>query len=347
MTYLKKLAVLFVYLVMLAACGPRATPTAVPTALPTIPAPTATETPAFPLGNWHDMFYHEPSRRIILMNGGPENGKAATDPLELWTWNGNEWIMLVSDSNGPRWRNFASIAYNSNRDVLVMYGGLTAEQNYADTWEWDGKTWTRFTVEGPGTRESAGMTYDSTRDRVVLFGGAQAGRMMNDTWEWDGTSWTNVSSDGPSPRFPAGFTYDPIQKHVLLFGGHMFDGQSLTTHGDTWAWDGAHWQQVSSTGPSARDGARAVFIPTIGQVLLFGGAEIGTNVTNLNDTWLWDENHWERMDIQGPTPRVHAAMAYHDARDVLVLTGGSNGPGAILRDTWEWNGQAWACRNGC
>jgi len=344
---MKKLAILCMYFMALAACAPRATPTASSTPLPTIPPPTATQTPAFPLGAWHEMFYHEPSRRIILVNGGPESGKAASDPLELWTWNGSKWSLLSADLHGPRWRNFGSIAYNSNRDTLILYGGLTSEQDYADTWEWNGKICTRFTVEGPGTREGAGMTYDSSRDRVVLFGGAQNGKMINDTWEWDGTSWTNISSEGPDARFPAGFTYNPLEKQVLLFGGHAFDGQSFTTYGDTWTWNGASWTQVSATGPSARDGARTVFVSTIGQVLLFGGAEIAGNVTNLNDTWVWDGTQWKRMDIAGPPARAHAALAFHDALDMVLMTGGSNGPGVILKDTWAWNGQIWACKDGC
>jgi hypothetical protein len=293
------------------------------------------------------MFYHEPGGRIMLVNGGPENGKPASDPLELWTWDGSQWSIFSMDPNGPRWRNFASIAYNSTRNVLVLYGGVTREQNYSDTWEWDGKAWKRFTVEGPGLREAAGMTYDSKRDRIVLFGGSQNGRMMNDTWEWDGTSWINVSSEGPSPRFPAGFTYDPVNGYVLLFGGHNLEGQAGTTFGDTWTWDGANWQEVSTTGPSARDGARTVFIPTDGKVLLFGGVEMTPVIASLNDTWVWNVTQWERVDVQGPFPRTHAAMAYDEARNVVVMTGGSNGPGSILRDTWEWDGDIWYCKDGC
>src|SRR5688572_1486456 len=106
--------------IALTACSPRATATLSPTTVPTIP-PTPTEVPSFPLGNWHDMFYHKTSGRIMLVNGGPENGKPATDPIELWTWNGSDWSIFSLDPDGPRWRNFASVAYNSNRDVLVLY----------------------------------------------------------------------------------------------------------------------------------------------------------------------------------------------------------------------------------
>ncbi|MBC7878645.1 MAG: hypothetical protein H7Y59_15850 [Anaerolineales bacterium] len=231
---------------------------------------------------------------------------------------------------------------------MVLYGGLTDEQDFTDTWEWDGESWTQLTVEGPGPREGSGMTYDGERDKVILFGGAQSGKMMNDTWEWDGVQWTNVSNEGPTPRFPAGFTYNAENKNTLLFGGHSFDNQGFTTYADSWTWDGLNWKQVATEGPSARDGARAIFIPTSDYILLFGGAEIAADVTNLNDTWIWNGSQWEELDVQGPPhARVHPAMAFDESRGVVVMTGGSNGPNATMPDTWEWDGAAWNCMAKC
>jgi hypothetical protein len=121
----------------------------------------------------------------------------------------------------------------------------------------------------------------------------------------------------------------------------------VATYGDTWIWNGSTWQQVTSDGPSARDGARALFVPTFEKILLFGGAEIGINITNLNDTWLWDGTQWERIEVEGPPARVHPALAFDQERQVVVMTGGSNGPNAILTDTWVWDGQRWVCIDKC
>jgi hypothetical protein len=335
-----------ILIIVLTACTPKATPTSTAVS-PTLQPATPTETSSFVPANWHDMIYHKKVGQVVLVNGGPETGKSPADPVELWNWNGSGWSLLSADSNGPRWRNFASIAYNSKRDVLVLYGGLTDEQDFTDTWEWDGETWTKFTVEGPGPREAAGMTYDGERDKVILFGGAQSGKMMNDSWEWDGVQWTNVSREGPTPRFPAGFAYDAAHKNTLLFGGHSFDGQGFTTYADTWIWDGVNWRQITADGPSARDGARAIFIPTADHILLFGGAEIAADVTNLNDTWIWNGTKWEQVNVQGPPARVHSTMAFDEARGVVLMTGGSNGPNSTLGDTWEWDGEVWSCVDEC
>lgn len=341
---LTRLTILFC---LLMGCG-SATSTQSSTVAPTGAAtaqPTSEAT--VQLGNWHDMIYHEGVGKVVLVNGGPESGKVSEDPVELWTWDGSRWTLLSADANGPRWRNFASIAYDSKRDVLVLYGGLTAVKEFQDTWEWDGETWTQLPAEGPGLREAAGMTYDTKREKIVLFGGAQSGTMKNDLWEWNGSHWTLVSTEGPSPRFPAGFVYDAANGYVLLFGGHSFENQSFMTFGDTWTWNGTTWEPVETDGPSARDGARGVYVPTFEYILLFGGAEITTNIQNLNDTWVWDGRDWEELDTEGPPARVHPVMAFDPEREVIVMTGGSNGPNATLSDTWEWDGESWACKGGC
>lgn len=307
-------------------------------------------TPAVPLtlGAWHDMIYHEQAGKVVLVNGEPENGKATDDPIELWSWDGETWSLLSADPNGPRWRNYASVAYDSKRKALVLYGGLQSDsQSFEDTWEWDGKIWKKLADQGPGPRESAGMTYDSARERVVLFGGAQSGRMMNDTWEWGGSQWTRISSEGPSARFPAGFVYDENNKNVLLFGGHSFDNQEMKTYGDTWIWDGVAWHEIAVQGPSPRDGADAIFTPFSDNIFLFGGAEIDSDVRLLNDTWLWDGSHWDQLEVDGPPVRVHPAITFDVRRGEIVMTGGSNAPSTVLADTWEWDGHIWICKAGC
>jgi len=329
----------------LAACGSASISTSQPIP-PSTPIPSPTVSLA--LGTWHDMIYHEQVGQVVLVNGGPETGKSADDPLELWSWDGEKWSLLSADPNGPRWRNFASVTYDSRRKVLVLYGGLQSEsQNFEDTWEWDGKVWEQPANQGPGPREAAGMTYDSARERVVLFGGARSGRMMDDTWEWDGSQWTQVTTDGPAARFPAGFAYDAAHQNVMLFGGHAAGAQGITSFDDTWIWDGAAWEKLPVQGPSPRDGADAIFTGYSGGILLFGGAEIASDVRLLNDTWLWDGDQWNQVQTEGPPARVHPAMAFDPERGKIIMIGGSNAPGSVLSDTWEWDGQTWICASGC
>jgi hypothetical protein len=34
------------------------------------------------------------------------------------------------------------MAYDPERKTILLYGGFIREENYADTWEWDGRGWT-------------------------------------------------------------------------------------------------------------------------------------------------------------------------------------------------------------
>ena len=300
-------------------------------------------------GNWHEMIYHEKLKKVILVNGGPEQGKSPNDPLELWEWNGVCWSLLNPEPNAPRWRNFAATAYDSKRGVLVLYGGLqNPSVQFEETWEWDGKIWKRIEAKGPGVREVPGMTFDAKRNQTLLFGGAQGDTIKGDTWAWDGKVWKSVSESGPASRFPAGFVYDATRELTLLFGGHRFSQSGIETFGDTWSWDGKIWKQYSTpNAPARRDGGRAVFDTRRKQIVLFGGIEIGASVNYFDDTWIWKDSSWTEIKAAAPLGRGHHSMAYDAERDRVIVFGGARKMGEILNDTWEWDGQQWKCLDGC
>jgi hypothetical protein len=87
------------------------------------------------------------------------------------------------------------------QDRIVLFGG-EADANHilADTWTWDGKTWTQATpATSPPPRWHAGMA--SYGGKLVLFGGDSGTGWLGDTWQWDGASWTQVAGNGPSARY--------------------------------------------------------------------------------------------------------------------------------------------------
>jgi hypothetical protein len=344
-----------ILLTLAVACrGTSATPTAPIIATATLPpAATATRVAApisdatLQLSNWHDMIYHPGLERLVLVNGGPEQGKDASDPLELWGWDDSAWRLIVADPAGPRWRNFAALTYDAGRGVLVLFGGLDGDgTELADLWEWDGQTWTERTAPGPTSREAAGLTYDAARGQTVLFGGAHNGRMQSEVWTWDGTTWTRAA-DGPAARFVGGFAFDSLRNVVWLFGGHSVSASGWQIYGDTWAWDGVAWTEMDVDGPSPRDGARAAYDPTSGRVLLFGGAQIEPSITFLAETWAWDGEQWTQLDAPGPVGRAHHSFLFDPSRGHIVMAGGAGADGAVLADMWEWDGQGWVCLAMC
>jgi hypothetical protein len=346
--------------VLLSSCAAQPTagpPTAAPPAtLAPSPEPSATASATFTppsgatlvAGQWNQLFFHPELKKVVLVNGGPDQGKPADNPLELWAWDGTSWTVLSADPEGPVWRNFASVAFDSGRNRLIVYGGLQDQDSrMEDTWEWDGSVWTRFDVPGPGFREGAAMAYDEARGETILFGGANEDfAILGDTWSWDGANWTEVSTEGPSPRFPSGIVYDAARERVLMYGGHFVGPSASIDFDDFWEWDGTAWQQILVQGeaPGVRNIAQMAFDPLQGEVLLFSGGQ----QQFLGDLWSWDGESWSNVSPGGAPARSGPGGAFDPERNRLVVFGGVGEPGGTaITDTWEWDGQTWTCVHGC
>jgi hypothetical protein len=136
------------------------------------------------------------------------------------------------------------MAYDARRRRIVSFGGRGAG---GETWEWDGRAWTRVHASGPPARDHHAIAYDTRRGRVVVFGGSSqpGGRSyFNDLWAWDGSSWTELGADpNISPRggLP-GMTYDARRDRLVLAGG----GGNLPAmhYAGTWEWNGEVWQRA-------------------------------------------------------------------------------------------------------
>lgn len=174
--------------------------------------------------------------------------------FDTWEWNGVSWTRRTHLFS-PSQRAFHAMAYDSVRDRVVVFGGLTPPLcgDHNDTLEWDGLTWTPIVphnASAPSKRQSHAMAYDSIRGRLVLFGGTTSTGRKADTWEWDGVRWSDVSpaSSSPSPRNLHAMAYDALRNNVVLFGGDGISGR-----GETWTWNGASWTLESpGLSPSPR-----------------------------------------------------------------------------------------------
>jgi len=224
----------------------------------------------------HAMAYDAARGVTVLFGGGPsENG-------DTWEWDGIAWTRRMV--NGPSPRQSSAMAYDAARGVTVLFGGYFSEGptglNFADTWEWNGISWTQRSASGPSPRFAHAMAYDSPRAVIVLFGGtADSGGANNQTWEWNGTAWTQRSVSGPSQRSRHTMAYDPARAETILFGGLSLNAPS----GETWIWNATAWAQRTGGPPPRYDHAMA-YDAARAQTVLFGGATSTT--TRSGETWL-------------------------------------------------------------
>jgi hypothetical protein len=143
----------------------------------------------------------------------------------------------------------AALVYDSRRQLVVLFGGVSAPPGpnqpqtfFNDTWTWDGARWQKAADGGLPGRYAHGMVFDERASVILLYGGAAAHRdaPLSDMWQWDGSRWTEIRLAGPTPgdRYQPVMVYDRARDRTVLYGG--IGGVS-----DTWEWDGHHWRQAT------------------------------------------------------------------------------------------------------
>ena len=189
------------------------------------------------------MAYDAARRRVVLFGGYRNEGDERIRLGDTWEWDGRRWE--DKQVTGPKPRNGASIAYDSDRRRIVLFGG---SGNSGDTWAWDGTTWMQIASADTTPRFNAAMTFDAARRSIVRFGGWTREGRVRDTWQYDGIHWSKVADEGPLARNHSSLVYDGRRQVSVLFGGH--DGDFV--FGDTWEWNGQTWLQRTSIAPRLR-----------------------------------------------------------------------------------------------
>ncbi|MHA2118616.1 MAG: Kelch repeat-containing protein, partial [Candidatus Thorarchaeota archaeon] len=106
-----------------------------------------------PATAWHQMTYHSSLDRVVLFGGHLEGGGSNWDNSnETWAYdyNTNTWTNM-SPALAPPGLSGASMEYDSESDLIVLYGGWTDGGIYSsldvETWTYDltSNTWTNVT----------------------------------------------------------------------------------------------------------------------------------------------------------------------------------------------------------
>ncbi|MFQ6106557.1 MAG: Ig-like domain-containing protein [Thermoplasmata archaeon] len=245
----------------------------------------------------------------------------------------------LDPTNEPSAREGPVMAYDSTRDVFIMFGGHNGTY-LNDTWEYDYATnsWTEIsTSSAPSGREWSSLAYDSGNDVFVLFGGFGPGP-LSDTWEYDpGTqSWSETTPGfSPGTMYSYALAYDAFAGRVIL-GAEGFFSSAF----ETWAYDASldSWVQRTPTGddPGTRAYHTLTYMSSIGRTVLFGGVD---GFTYLDDVYEYDysADTWTQMSPGlGPSARFGHAAAYRSFDQSIVVYGGQEDGGGYPTDTWKY-----------
>jgi hypothetical protein len=260
-------------------------------------------------------------RKVVVMFGGLiyVSPSMSVFKNDTWEFDGSTWTQ-VQTKTSPDPRLDGAMAFDSRRNVMVLYGGDgQSAATYDDTWEYDGTNWTKNTGASniAPTRDGPAMAFDDGRGKMVLFGGdAGPNGAKPDTWEYDGGMWTQIApTTSPAARYAASLIYDVRRGRVVLYGGAESGTDDVT---DTWEYGGTNWVQIStSASPPPRSDATMVYDIARGKTVLFGGQITttvsggGTQTTYYQDTWEYDGSTWARNPTATiPAARYDATMAY-------------------------------------
>jgi hypothetical protein len=311
----------------------------------TAPDAIRTDTSTYPPYYFPGIVY-DSGRQVLVFFGGQGYGRTLWDINTTdWTWTNRS-----APANGPIQRQYPSIAFDSMRGKLMVFGGRSSvDSGYKnDIYEWSGvdATLTNRTTGGtkPDVRYQAAMVYDSKRDRLLMFGGY--GTMVyDDLWAWAPTTreWTQISFTGtrPTARYGHWMFYDPVRDKVYVYGLNQGNYQ-------IWEYDPAlnKWLDRTVTSPPAgvsRSYFDVAFDSTRGKIMEIGGNYGGAYTT---DIWEWDTTTgaWaQAMPATGstvPDGRYYHTVAYDSIRRVVLMVGGHvyiTGKNTQVNDSWEWD----------
>lgn len=269
---------------------------------------------------------------------------------------GSRWVEQAPVTQNPSPRIYGDMAFDTNSDCMVLFGGKDGFGARNDTWIFDGLGWID---QGPSAVVSPRLQPAIAHDPAlgtILFGGGTIGAggnaVFNDTYRLTNFTWVAANVSGAPPA-RQGHDMVNAWNRLVMFGG--YNGTALA---DTWSLNpsgsGMSWLPMLVLGsPGARQSHAMAFDQRRNCVVVFGGAD--ANGHFLGDTWEltpaalgWQ---WtQRTTSNAPPRRWQHKMDYDPARGVVVMTGGYGNPrcgefcASHLDDVWEYDGSDWRQR---
>ncbi|MFN3198931.1 MAG: kelch repeat-containing protein [Bradymonadia bacterium] len=226
-------------------------------------------TPAEGCGRWVNLGSEGPSARgrhaavfgdgAMWMFGG-RTRQASSGPYQvlgdLWRFDPETrtWAEIMTDGPVPEGRYNHTLAYDANRDQLLLLGGNSSSSGanpvvLEDMWRYDIATnsWSEIMPTGipPEGRIWHAATFDTARDQMLMYGGGDetaffAANYYDDLWAFypDVDTWERIDGDSaevPDSRFWSYIVHDTALDAYVMFAGH--DATDLGNRNDIWAFD--------------------------------------------------------------------------------------------------------------
>jgi hypothetical protein len=234
-----------------------------------------------PATRYHASVVYDATRKRVVVFGGLTQGSVRN--ADTYEWNGVAWTKLMIA--GPSARYGAAFAHDARTGRSVLFGGADTVA-LADTWEFDGTTWSQNpSAGGPPAQLDAAMAYDPGREELVLLDAT------GQAWVYVDRAWTALATATALPaRRNARIVYSPQRQRLVVYGGLADTGTATVILDDMWELgelDGERtWQRVDygAAPPVRSDPGLAAHASLGGLVLQAGTTAAGQR---LADTWIF------------------------------------------------------------
>lgn len=259
-------------------------------------------------------------RRGRTLSFGNATGFASFKVDHLWTYDGERWDP-VEVPGQDLVRDCLRAVYDIARDRVVA---VIPDSVAANTFEFDGQAWSQVFPPTQTPRPDA-LVYDVARQVTVMVRGFGPDCQ---TWEYDGTDWVlRVPFPRPPSRQRMRLAYDRARQLVVMYGGYANAGQTQP-FSETWEYDGAGWNQVTTA------------TTPVGQGALCYDEVGGRTLMVTTSTWSYDGVDWSQLTSGASVGQ----MAYDRDRDVVVGLGLVSTSSGVRSNVAEFANGQWETR---
>jgi chitodextrinase len=255
------------------------------------------------------------------------------------------WSRVPNLTTAPSPRSNAMMTYDTERQAVILFGGIDNATYYNDTWEFANGTWSNITAQvgpAPPARASGILVDVAELGYLVLWGGASSVD-YTDTWIFNATGWHDdtgyAEADGSPPAcYLCSAAYGPNGGNALLF-----DGYSTAPTVETWFF-GGRWQEINSTGagtPNVTEAGGMDYDSFLGQNYYYDDFP---NTFGQDGIWVYYAGTWTSLGAV-PTPaRAWPGFVFYGMDNYSLLFGGSSYSVHApfqLNDTWSYENSTW------
>ena len=297
------------------------------------------------------MTYDSKRGRVVMFSGRKESTVLRGDHEfhnDTWVWQNGDWHLLETE-HAPSGRVMHSMAYDRDRDRIVLFGGYDnpnvteVREPLKDTWEFDGTDWVQVSTTGPDAAKPL-LTYDQARHETLMLAVNETNGTLMYRWNDESATWESIGGTLPTCVNEGAIAYQAHNQRVLAAGGVCTTETPVLE--ETWEWDGSTWTKVTTNSATRYVGAAVSYDTVRERLVRFGGNSAFSaspdSATNVYQNGVWQ---FARVD-NAPTPRSLPGFRRDPVRNSIFLLGGlfefAQGTTAFyVDDLWAFTESQW------